>query len=349
MNKVDVSLVGVSGYTGAELLRLLLQHPGVQLSRVYGNDSAGQPIEQVLPSVAGRWTGTVRAYDADDVAEGAKVAFCALPHGASAAIVRDLRARGMVVLDLSADFRLEDLATYEKWYGSHAAPQLIGEAVYGLVELHREAIREANLIAVPGCYPTATLLALAPLLRHRLVEAHGIVVDAKSGVSGAGRKLALSAHYAEVAAGLRAYKVGGAHRHLAEMEEQLTALAGAPVRLTFTPHLTPMTRGILATIYATPLGTKLSAGDCEAAARSMYRESPSVVLLDSGSCPDTLWVQGTNRAYLSYCVDARTGKLIVQSAIDNLVKGAAGQAVQCFNVRFAYEEDEGLRGLAAWP
>jgi len=250
-------VVGGTGYTGAELVRLALGHPSLELTAIVGNTTAGQPIADVLPSLRGVMDGNVQPFEPDAIAGSADVAFCALPHAASAEAVSALRARGLPVLDLSADFRFEDLAVYEAWYGKHPVPSLLSDAVYGLVELHREALRDADLIAVPGCYPTASTLALAPLVDSGLIKNEGIIVDAKSGVSGAGRGLSAATHFPEVAEGVRAYKAG-AHRHGPEIEQELGRLAGAPIRLTFVPHLIPMSRGILATCYAQPAAAPAS-------------------------------------------------------------------------------------------
>jgi N-acetyl-gamma-glutamyl-phosphate reductase len=304
----------------------------------------------VLPSLAGLVGGTIESFDAASIAARADVAFCALPHGSSVPIVSELRARGLVVFDLSADFRLRDEALHAAWYGGHSRPsELVADAAYGLPELHREAIRRANLIAVPGCYPTASILPLAPLFARRLVDADSaIVIDAKSGVSGAGRVPSERTHFPETGEGIRAYKIAGSHRHTPEIEQELGLLAGRPIRVVFTPHLVPMTRGILATAYVrTRPG--VDAGRCTEEARSFYEGSPSVYVHDPGTCPDTLWVRGSNRAHLAYALDERTGWLIAQGAIDNLGKGASGQAVQCFNVRFDVPEREGLAMAAPWP
>lgn len=345
---VRVAIVGATGYTGAELARLLVVHPHAEIVSLVGQSKAGQPVEAVLPSLAGILRGPIEAFDAARIAERADVAFCGLPHGASAPIVKELRARGLIVLDLSADFRLRDRATHEQWYGAHHAPELMASAVYGLPELHREAIRGADLIAVPGCYPTATILPLAPLLAHDLIEDGPLIVDAKSGVSGAGRAPSERTHFAETTEGFRAYKIAGSHRHTPEIEQELARVCGRDVRVTFTPHLVPMTRGILTTSYVRPR-RGVDAARCIAEARAMYEGSPSVFVHDAGVCPDTLWVRGSNRAHLAYALDERTGLLIAQGAIDNLGKGAAGQAVQCMNVRFGLAENEGLAMPASWP
>jgi len=341
-------VVGATGYTGAELVRLVLGHPALELGAVVGHTTVGRPVAEVLPSLKGIVHGAVESFDAAALAGRAEVAFCALPHAASAATVGALRESSLKVFDLSADFRFADLSVYERVYGAHAVPALVSEAVYGLVELHREQLRTADLVAVPGCYPTASILALAPLLKAKLVEGRGIVVDAKSGVSGAGRALSTSTHYPEAAEGVRAYKVG-VHRHGPEIEQELALLHGEPVQITFVPHLVPMSRGLLATCYAEPTGAKTSAEACTAAARELYRDSPSVHVLDPGEHPDTLWVRGSNRLHLAYAQDAGTGKVIAMSAIDNLGKGAAGQAIQCFNVRFGLDEGAGLSAPAEWP
>jgi N-acetyl-gamma-glutamyl-phosphate reductase len=346
--KIRVAVVGATGYTGAELLRLLHTHPLAEVAVVAGHGKAGQRIASVLPSMHGVFTGDVVLADPDAIARDCQVAFCALPHGASAPIVRSLRERGLVVFDLSADFRLKDLGVYREWYGEHAAPELVPGAVYGLCELEREALRNADLVAVPGCYPTASTLALAPLVRAGVLDTSGIIVDAKSGASGAGRGLSESTHFAQLADGFRAYKVGGLHRHTPEIEQTLSALAGKPVRITFTPHLVPMIRGILATAYA-QLAPGVTRERCTELARAMYEGSPSVTVLDPGENPDTSWVKGSNRCFISYTTDPRTGRVIAQSVIDNLVKGASGQAVQCFNLRFGLSEALGLESVGMFP
>ncbi len=346
--KIRVLLVGATGYTGAELVRLLRGHPSIEIAGLVGHSSAGEPISSVMPSLAGLGLGPVEAFDLEAIRSRAvDAAFCALPHAASAEKVAVLRAAGVVVFDLSADFRLSG-DTYRKWYGEHAAPELLREAVYGLVELHREELVGANLVAVPGCYPTASILPLAPLLEADLLEDGPIVIDAKSGVSGAGRSPSARTHFSETAEGVRAYAIAGRHRHTPEIEQELARAAGRDVRVIFSPHLVPMIRGILATSYIRPR-TGVDAARCTAVARARYADSPSVVVLDPGSCPDTLWVRGTNRAHLSYTDDERSGWVVAQAAIDNLGKGAAGQALQCFNVRFGLSESLGIDQVATWP
>jgi N-acetyl-gamma-glutamyl-phosphate reductase len=341
-------VVGGTGYTGAELVRLALGHPALELVAIVGKTTAGEAIADVLPSLRGVMNGQVQPFEPDTVAAQADVAFCALPHAASAEAVCALRERGLPVLDLSADFRFDDLAVYEAWYGRHPVPHRLNEAVYGLVELHRDELRAADLIAVPGCYPTAATLALAPLVNAGLVNFEGIVVDAKSGVSGAGRALSSATHFPEAAEGVRAYKAG-AHRHGPEIEQELSRLSGTPIRITFVPHLLPMSRGILATCYARPATAQVTPEACTEAARALYGGSPSVQVLAPGSHPDTLWVRGSNRVHLAYALEPRSGTIIAMSTIDNLVKGASGQAIQCLNVRFGLDEGTGLRETALWP
>ncbi len=341
-------VVGGTGYTGAELVRLALGHPSIELVSIVGNTTAGQSVADVLPSLRGVFDGAVEAFDPVDVASRADVAFCALPHAASAEAVGALRERGLVVIDLSADFRFSDRSVYEAWYGEHPVPDRLAEAVYGLVELHREELRTADLIAVPGCYPTASTLALAPLVREGLVRLEGMVIDAKSGASGAGRGVSKATHFSEASEGVRAYKAG-AHRHGPEVEQELSRLAGSAVRIAFVPHLLPMTRGILATCYAQPADASVDATRCTEAARSLYEGSPSVQVLAEGQHPDTLWVKGSNRAHVAYTQDRQSGTIIAMSTIDNLVKGASGQAIQCLNVRFGFDEAAGLEAPALWP
>ncbi|MCC7536606.1 MAG: N-acetyl-gamma-glutamyl-phosphate reductase [Deltaproteobacteria bacterium] len=343
-----VAVVGASGYTGAELLRILLGHPSVEVALVCAHKEAGKRVSQVHPSLRGICDAELVPFELARVRDAADIVFCALPHGASAGIVGQLADAGLRVLDLSADFRLRDVSVYRHWYGEHPRADLLAHAVYGCPELHRDAIREAALVAVPGCYPTASVLALAPLLARDLVDSRGLVVDAKSGVTGAGRAPTQGTHFPETAEGIRAYKLGGQHRHTSEIEQELSLVAGHDVRITFSPHLVPMSRGILVTAYASSRdGTTVDR--CREAASAMYASSPSVAVLEAGEHADTLWVRGSNRAHVGYFVDSRTGRVIAQSAIDNLVKGASGQAVQCLNVMLGLDERTGLSGAAVYP
>lgn len=360
--RVPVAVVGASGYTGSELLRILLHHPDVEVVSVTAKRAAGQRLDQVFPQLRGVSTASIDTFDAAQVAARAQVAFAALPHGESARVVAALHERGVTVLDLSADFRLRDAALWRQWYGDaehaeHPAVGLLRQAIYGAPELHRaELVRAAEaraagqvpLVAVPGCYPTATLLAIAPLVRAGLVEPGELIVDAKSGVSGAGRSPGLGTHFAEIAEGLRAYKVGGAHRHTPEMEQELGAVAGQPLTLLFTPHLVPMARGILSCVYARPRGD----GDPARFHRALvdaYRDEPFVSVLPPGALPDTAHVRGSNRAHVTAVYDARSRRVLALGAIDNLVKGAAGQAVQCMNLVLGFDETAGLLQAPMFP
>ncbi len=359
-DRVRVAIVGASGYTGAELCRLLLGHPRAEITVVMAKRAAGQRLDEVFPHLRGLLALPIEAFDADTVAARADVAFAALPHGESATVVAALRARGVTTLDLSADFRLHDAATWTTWYGSsadgehaaHPAPGLLAEAVYGLPERHRDALRGAGLVAVPGCYPTATILALAPLLAAGLVSPDGLVVDAKSGASGAGRTPALATHLPEAAEGVRAYKVAGTHRHTPEIEQELALAAGvAPgaVAVVFTPHLLPMARGILSCVYATPTDASRPASVYRDALAAAYAGEPFVDVLPVGALPDTAHVRGSNRAHVQAIYDPRARRVLAIAAIDNLVKGAAGQAVQCLNVIRGWPETLGLAAAPMFP
>jgi N-acetyl-gamma-glutamyl-phosphate reductase len=338
---VSVAVVGVSGYTGAELVRLLLEHPRVEITGTYAKRAAGEPLASVFPQFAGRLERLVEPFDADVVAARARVVFSALPHGESAKVVRALYERGLVVIDLSADLRLKDPAVYREWYGEPADP-LAAEAVYGLPELSRTGWRDVRLVAVPGCYPTAALLALTPLVDAGLVERQGIIVDAKSGVSGAGRTPSAGYHFPELAEGVRAYKVAGTHRHAPEIEQGLGVAAVA-----FTPHLVPMSRGMLAVCYARPTDRTRPPDAYRGALGRAYQGAAFVSVVDHP--PDTAHVRGSNRAHVFVAFDARADVVVAMCAIDNLGKGAAGQAVQCMNRILGFDETLGLGGVGVFP
>src|SRR5262249_17314841 len=341
MDRLPVAVVGPSGYVGAELVRLLLRHPHVEVRGLYAHRHAGHSVATDYPQFAGVLDRNYEVFDADQVTRNCPVAFLALPHGESARTARELQTRGVVVLDLSADLRLRSPDVYRQWYGAHQAPELLPHATYGLVERHREALKTARLVAVPGCYPTAAILALAPLLEARLVHPTGLIIDAKSGTSGAGREPQRSAHFSEIGEGVRAYKVAS-HRHTPEIEQELERAAGEALHLTFTPHLLPMARGILATCYATPTDTARPADSYAEALRSAYANEPFATVVDHP--PDTAHVRGCNRVQVGTVYDARAARVIVFGAIDNLVKGAAGQAIQCLNVMRGWPETTGLDG-----
>jgi N-acetyl-gamma-glutamyl-phosphate reductase len=346
--RIPVAIVGASGYTGAELCRLLAGHPNLDLVAVYAKNSAGQPLAKVFPQFAGRLEHMLEAFDPAKAAH-ARLVFSALPHGESGAVCSALVEYGVFCVDLSADFRLRDVAEHRVWYGEdHAGPRR-AQAVYGLPERYREKLFGARLIAAPGCYPTATILATAPLLAAGLISPEGIVVDAKSGVSGAGRQATTAVHFSEAGEGIRPYKVAGTHRHTGEIEQELGAVVGKQVRVTFTPHLVPMSRGILACVYATPTDPGRPAAAYHDALAEAYRREPFVTVLPPGQLPDTAFVRGSNYAHVNVAYDERARRVVAMSAIDNLVKGASGQAVQCANLALGLPEVTGLDGVAFFP
>jgi len=327
---MKVSVIGATGYTGAELVRILSRHPEVELVSITSQTFAGKKISEIYPFLI------------DKIASSSSFVFTALPHKTSMEIVGELYLRGKRVVDLSADFRLKDPALYEKWYGvSHSKRKLLHEAVYGLPELYREKIREARLVANPGCYPTSIILALAPLLKSHLIKEESIIVDAKSGVTGAGRKLTLATHFPEINENFYPYKVEG-HRHLPEMEQELSRLAGTQVKVTFVPHLAPLNRGILSTCYAS-LKRYTKVEKILRIYRDFYKDEPFVEILEKGKVPRITDVATSNRCRIGLAVDERTDRIIVISAIDNLGKGASGQAVQNMNIMCGFKEDEGLK------
>jgi N-acetyl-gamma-glutamyl-phosphate reductase len=338
----NVGVLGASGYAGAELLRLLARHPDLEVAWAAGDSSAGQPLAARYPGLRAAY-GDLAFCSADEGLEkGADLLFCALPHGRAAEIAPRALAAAGVVVDLSADFRLRDPGAYPAWYGAeHPYPDQLGAWPYGLPELHRDQLRGASRVAVPGCYPTAALLALAPLVAAGLAATEGIVVDAKSGLSGAGRSLTDANLFVQANENVAPYKVGS-HRHTPEIEQELALAAGAPVTVTFSPHLVPASRGLLATCYAT---LAPSAGDQELAAcyAAAYGAEPFVDLLDPVTgWPATRAVATTNRVQVAATADRRTGRVVAAAAIDNLVKGAAGQALQCANLALGLPETAGL-------
>lgn len=350
--QLKAGIVGAAGYTGAELVRSLHSHPLIQLKWVAAQSNAGKPLSELLPNTLGvpgldLMLEAFEAKDAAGIAGKLDVVFSALPHAASAEVVGALRDAGVQVVDLSADFRFRSLETYEQWYGTHPRPDLLDQAVYGQPELHRGELTGAQLIAAPGCYVTASILPLAPLLESGLIEPSGIVIDAKSGVSGAGRKAKASTHYPESGEGLRPYGVAGTHRHTPEIEQELSAIAGEPVRVTFTPQLVPMTRGILACAYGRAKAG-VTEDTCRQAARDLLGNG-MVSVLPKESLPDTLWVRGSARAHVAYRLDQRTGTVLAFCALDNLAKGASTQAIQALNVARGWQDATGLPELGAFP
>jgi N-acetyl-gamma-glutamyl-phosphate reductase len=334
---VRASIVNVTGYAGVELARILSRHPQVELVEVTGRSAAGQPLGSVFPHLAGL-NMTIKA----DLEERADVAFLALPHKAAAEAAPALLDQGVKIVDLSADFRLKSAQEFEEWYGvTHPSPGLLPQAVYGLTELYREQVAGASLVANPGCYPTSAILALAPVLQAGLIEPD-VIIDSKSGVAGAGRSLSLTTHYSEVNESASAYGIA-THRHTPEIAQELSRQAAGRVSVTFTPHLVPMTRGILSTCYA-KLAREMTPGDVRQVFINSYSKEKFVRVVDQPPATKQVW--GSNYCYIYPTVDQRTGRLIVVSVIDNLVKGAAGQAVQNMNVMFGLPEDS---GLDFWP
>lgn len=345
---LNVAVVGASGYTGAELMRILYAHPEAAVTCVTSEQSAGKPVGELFPSLRGRYNQVLENLEPVRVAEKADLIFTALPHKAAMEVVPAFLELGKKVIDLSADYRFNDAALYAKWYEPHMNPQLLSRAVYGLPELRREAVAEADLVGNPGCYPTSIILALAPLLRERLVDLSTIIADAKSGASGAGRGAKVDNLYCEVNEGFKAYGVGGGHRHLPEIEQELSLLAGEDVAISFTPHLVPMDRGILSTIYLRPT-EELSLDRLLSLYQEFYRGEGFVRVLPKGSFPSTAYVRGSNFCDIGLAVDSHTGRVIIVSAIDNLVKGASGQAVQNMNVMCGFPENFGLELLPLFP
>ncbi len=337
---MKVSIIGATGYTGAELVKILLKHPEVEIEMITSQSFAGKKISGIYP-----WLRTdlvCQSLDVERIASFSSFIFTALPHGASMEIVGKLHSRRKRIVDLSADFRLENPWVYENWYGvTHKKKDLIKHAVYGLPELYREKIKGARLVANPGCYPTSALLSLAPLLRYDLIKEDSIIVDSKSGVTGAGRKLSLKTHFPEVNENLSAYQVG-CHRHIPEIEQELAKLSPKEVKITFVPHLVPLNRGILSTCYA---GLKDSAQpkDLVKAFENFYGEEPFVEILPQGCFPQVKDVVNSNRCQIGLTIDEKKGRVIIISTIDNLGKGASSQAVQNMNIMCGFEETMGLK------
>lgn len=345
---LKIAIVGASGYTGLELIRLLHCHPEVMVTCLTSEQSAGKRISEIFPTLRGRCDLVLENLEPVRVAEKADIVFTALPHKAAMEVVPTFLELGRKVIDLSADYRLSDPAVYGEWYEPHINPEGLKKAVYGLPEIRREKIRGAKLVANPGCYPTSIILGLAPLLKNRLIDLSSIIADSASGVTGAGRSAKVDSLYCEVNEGYKAYGVGGTHRHTPEIEQELSLLAGEQLKITFTPHLAPMDRGILSTVYATPEKT-LDNETLAALYHEFYADEPFVRILTNGGLPSTAFVRGSNFCDIAPLVDRRTGRIIVVSAIDNLVKGASGQAVQNMNLVCDFPETTGLEGLALFP
>ena len=342
---IKVGVVGGTGYTGVELLRLLAGHPEAELVVITSRSEAGRPVSELFPNLRGSLD---LAFSEPDIAQlsACDLVFFATPNGTAMGMTPQLLEAGVRVIDLAADFRLRKADQWEQGYGMpHACPQLLEQAVYGLPEVNRDAVAQAQLVANPGCYPTAVQLGFLPLLETGLISSDQLIADAKSGVSGAGRKAATGSLLCEASENFKAYGVAG-HRHLPEIRQGLEAAAGAPVGLTFVPHLTPMIRGIHATLYAQLLNT---GEDLQALFETRYRDEPFVDVLPAGSHPETRSVRGANHCRIAVHRPQQGNTVVVLSVIDNLVKGAAGQAVQNMNIMFGFQEQAGLADIALLP
>jgi N-acetyl-gamma-glutamyl-phosphate reductase len=349
--KAKIGVLGASGYTGSELVRLLVRHPQVEIALLTADRKAGQEMRDVFPQFSHLALPKLISIESIDwKATGLDLVFGALPHATTQIVIKDLldKAPKTKVVDLSADFRLSDPAAYARWYGhEHHATELQKEAVYGLVEIHRDKIKSARLVANPGCYTSCAELPLIPLIRAKAIDVDEIVVDAKSGMTGAGRAAKENMLFSEVSEGFHAYGVGH-HRHMAELDQEFSAAAGRDVIVSFTPHLVPMNRGILSTIYVRSLGGK-SPEDLHAVLTTFYGKEPFVHVLPFGQMPQTRHVRGSNMTYIGVANDRIKGRAIIGSALDNLVKGASGQAMQNMNLLLGFPETMGLEQIALFP
>ena len=345
---INIGIVGASGYTGAELARILCNHPKVQITAVTSRQYAGRPLSDIFPSLRGKVDLVCENLSPEELCAKADFFFTAVPHKTAMDLVPHLLEGGKKVVDLSADFRLRDVAVYEQWYQTHSSSQLLSEAIYGLPELYRKDITGCRLVANPGCYPTSIILGLAPLLQAGAIEHSSIIADSKSGTSGAGRGAQVGTLFCEVHDGFRPYKVGRAHRHTPEIEQELSALAGAGLHISFTPHLLPIARGILSTVYA-GLTPGFDRERIDLLYRQKYAQEPFVRLLAEDVFPATQYVRGSNFCDISYKIDPVTNRIIIMSTIDNIVKGASGQAVQNMNLMCGFKETAGLEQMPVFP
>ncbi|WP_148252369.1 N-acetyl-gamma-glutamyl-phosphate reductase [Aidingimonas lacisalsi] len=343
---IKVGIVGGTGYTGVELLRLLSQHPDVEVDAITSRSEAGLAVAELYPNLRGHYDELTFTEPDPERLGACDAVFFATPHGVAHALAGDLLAKGTRVIDLSADFRLTDVEEWEHWYGqSHGAPNLLADAVYGLPEINRDAIRQARLVAVPGCYPTAAQLAALPLLEAELIDTDHVIADCKSGVTGAGRGAKIGSLLAEASESMKAYGASG-HRHLPEIRQGLTRAAGKPVGLTFVPHLTPMIRGIHATLYGRLIGEP---GDLQRLFEQRFINEPAVDVMPAGSHPETRSVKGTDICRIAVHRPSGGDTVVVLAVIDNLVKGASGQAIQNLNLMFGFNEMAGLEAPALMP
>ncbi len=344
-----VGIVGVTGYTGMELVRIILSHPELDLAYATSRTWAGKPLAQALPAVKERTELRISLFDPVGAAGAAEVVFLCLPHNEAMDAAAQLVGLGTRVVDLSADFRLKDADVYEKWYGSHSQPQLLTKAVYGLPEIYRDRIAEASLVAVPGCYPTSVILGLLPAAQGGLLNPDSIIADSKSGVSGAGKEPKADLHFPEVEGNFSAYNIAGVHRHTCEMDQELAGILGQPVSITFSPHLIPVSRGILSTIYSDP-AIAVDADGLVDLYRERFSSEPFIKVRSIiDPLPSIKDVRGTNQCIIAPRVDSGNGRIVVVSCIDNLVKGASGQAIQCSNLMLGLPETLGLEAMPLLP
>lgn len=348
LEKVKIGIIGGTGYTGVELMRLLVRHPHASLQVITSRSEAGKPVADLFPNLRGYSDLHFSKPRLDSYFE-CDIVFSATPNGIAMRHARALFEKGIKLIDLAADFRIKDIAVWEKFYGmQHACPELVEQAVYGLPELNREAIKKAKIVANPGCYPTATTLGFAPLIENNLVNSMGLIADTKSGVTGAGRSASVANLYSEVADSFKAYGIAS-HRHQPEITQNLTVLGNSECELTFVPHLVPMLRGIHATLYADLLDTQLSLGSLQSVFEEYYAGEPFVDVMPAGSHPPTGSVKASNMCRIAVHKAGGSGKLVILSVIDNLTKGAAGQAVQNMNILFGFQEQVGLQSAAFIP
>lgn len=344
---INVGIIGVTGYAGSELLRILLNHPNVKLKTITSQSYIDKKLEDVYSNFLELQDLSCEQENIDKMADECDVIFLALPHGiASEKVTKSILDRTKII-DLGADFRFKDIDLYEKWYTTHKSKDLIAEAVYGLCEINREAIKKSRLIGNPGCYTTCSILSLYPLVKERVIDLDSIIIDAKSGVTGAGRGLNLNNLYCEVNESVKAYKIAS-HRHTPEIEEQLSIAANQNLNLTFTPHLIPINRGILATCYA-KLIDNLEYGDINQIYMKYYKDEYFIRLTKKDIFPETKWVKASNFCDIGFTVEPKTNRIIVVGALDNLVKGAAGQAVQNMNLMFGLDEKTGINFIPPFP
>ena len=345
---MKVGIVGASGFAGVELVRILLRHPHVELELLTSETFTGQKLNEIYPSLGWDFNMKLEEFHVDNALERCDILFLALPHGYSSDAGLKGYEKEKLIIDLGADFRLKEIESYTSWYKTeHKAPHLLKEAVYGLPEIYKEEIKGARIIANPGCYPTSAILALAPLFFNGLIEFKGIIVDSKSGVSGAGRKANAVTHFNSVHDNINPYGVAE-HRHTPEIEQELSLVAGNQVTITFTPQLAPINRGILSTCYAT-LAKDISEAQIRQLYDEFYQDKPFIRVMPEGVWPHTKWVSGSNNCLLNFKVDGRNNRIIVASVIDNLIKGASGQAVQNMNIALGIEETTALQNLTIFP